>query len=92
MALSDKKKVQTMVNIAAEQIVIIRAAIDSLKDTRTLFLSSCPSLSGTCISGSLASINSALNILDTVVNSGSTGTTWNNIEGCHVPSHNNQAL
>lgn len=92
MAISDKKKVQTMINKTAQDIVIIRAAIERMKAVRTIFQSINPSVTGTPIQGQVSAINTALNALDTTVNSGSTAATWDLLIAAHIDSHTGEAL
>lgn len=92
MPISDTKKVQTIINVTAEQIQIIRSAIDTMKATRTLFSTASPNIQGTCLSGSLVSLNGALNSLDTIVNSGSNGNVWDGLVNCYVSTHRKEAL
>lgn len=92
MAISDKKKVQTMINITAEQIIIVRTAITAMQEVRTTFQNVNPSTTGTPISGSVAAINTALNALDATVNGGSTASAWNLLINSHIDSHTGEAL
>ena len=92
MAISDTKKVQTLVNVTAEQIIVVRSAVSTTKAMRDLYLAASPSVTGTCISGSVASVNSALNALDTIINSGSNLNVWDGLVNCYVPTHRKGAL
>jgi len=88
MALNDKKKVQTMVNVAAEQIQIIRSAINTLKTVRTAFQTHNPDVTGTVLEGNVSTLNSSLNSLDTESLSG----VWDTLINGVVESHRNKAL
>lgn len=92
MPLANTKQVQTIINVTAEQIIIVRAAIQTMKDTRTLFVAASVDTTGTPLSGSVASLNSALNTLDSAVNSGSISATWDALIGNYVPTHRKEAL
>ncbi len=92
MAISDTKKVQTLVNVTAEQIITVRSAVSTMKSMRDLYQAANPSVAGTCISGSVASINSAINALDSIINSGSNSDVWDGLVNCYVPTHHKEAL
>ena len=88
MALADTKQVQTMINIAAEQIVIMRAAASTLQDVKDAFLAASPDVTGTVLAGCTASLNSNLNDLQTEIDQN----IWTELIAAHVPSHRNEAL
>jgi len=91
MTLSDMKKVQSFVNILADDILSVRAAIDSMNSTASLFAQVNPSTAGTCVQGKKSEIASALAWLDTLVNTTS-GSTWDLVIDCKVDSHRGEAL
>jgi len=92
MALADSKKVQTMVNICAEQAQIVRAAIVKMKAVRTVYLAAAPAVTDTVLDGgNAATLSSAINALDTLVNT-TDAAIWTALINSYVPSHRNQAL
>ena len=88
MALSDKKKVQTMINIAGQQMQIIRDAVTTIESMKTAFTTINPDVTGTPMDGNVALLNSAINGLRTEVD----GAVWSGLIGAIVPSHRNKAL
>lgn len=89
MAISDKKKVQTMVNrvgIAAQQA---RDAVSVMKATRTLFNAVNPDRAGTVLAGAAAAtLSSAIDALDTEL----AKAVWTSAINAVVPSHEGKAL
>ncbi|KKK92621.1 hypothetical protein LCGC14_2701100 [marine sediment metagenome] len=88
MAIADKKKVQTMVNISAEEILKIRKALERIKQVRAAFQTHNPVVTGTALENRVAALNASLNALDIQANLA----VWNDIVGGVVPSHRNKAL
>ena len=89
---SDTKKVQTIVNVCADQATAVRAAIDTMKAMRTLFLAANPSTVGTPLAGgNTAILNSAITALDTLVNT-TDAAIWNALIAAKVPTHTGNAL
>lgn len=88
MALADTKKVQTMINIVAEQAEIIREAVEKMKAARTLFQSVNPDTTGTPLAGNEAAVSNAINGLD----SEASEAVWTQMIAARIPSHRNQAL
>lgn len=88
MALADTKKVQTMINIVAEQAEIIREAVEKMKAVRTLFNSVNPDTTGTPLAGNETAVSNAIDGLDTEAIKG----VWTQMIAAHIPSHRNQAL
>ena len=89
---SDIKQCQTMVNICGQQITAIRAALETIKDIRTAFLTINPETAGTPLEGNVAFVNTAINDLDDAINTGTNNTVWNQMIASIVPSHRNMAL
>jgi hypothetical protein len=89
--VADTKKCQTMVNVAAAQIVIIRAAIATLSGVRDTFLVVNPDVTGTPLEGYTAAMNNALNALDDTVNT-THAATWDHLIANYVPTHRGKAL
>ena len=88
MAISDKKKVQTMINIMAEQALEIRASVDKMKAVRVAFQAHSPDVTGTPLDGQVVALNTALNDLETEINS----VVWDGVIAAIVPTHKNNAL
>jgi len=91
VALSDAKKVQTMINITAKNIIAVRAAIESMKDVRTVFTTIDPDVTGTPLEGNVDAVNTALNNLDTLVNS-TNAAVWDGMIAAHIDSHREESL
>jgi len=91
MPLADSKKVQSMVNIAAEQGEIIRAAIQKLKDTKAVFVAVNPDVTGTPLEGQVGNLNNVINDLDTLINV-TDKAIWDGLIAAKVPSHEGKAL
>ena len=89
---TDAKKCQTMLNIMGQQILAVRAAIQTMKDIRTIFQTVNPDTTGTPLDGNVALVNAALNALDSAVNEGANNTVWNAMIAAIVPTHRNKAL
>ncbi len=85
---ADTKKVQTMINIVAEQATIIREAVETMKATRTLFNSVAPDTTGTPLAGNETAVSNAIDALDTEANKA----VWTQMIAAHIPSHRNQSL
>lgn len=92
MAISDKKKVQTMLNITGQQALIIRNAINTIKNIRTTFNIHNPSVSGTPLDGQVSNLNTRVNAVDDEMNNGASGAVWQGLINSIVPTHNNNAL
>lgn len=92
MALSDMKKCQTMINIMGQQAQIVRAAIATMKDVRTIFQTINPNTAGTPLDGNVALVVAALSALDSAVNAGTNNAVWNQMIAAIVPTHRNAAL
>ncbi len=90
--IADTKKCQTLINVAAQQIAIVRAAIETIKTVRTTFQTVDPDTTGTALEGNLAAINTAISQLDDVANAGANGAVWDGMIAAAVPSHRSAAL
>ena len=89
MAVADTKKVQTMVNVAAEQLEIIRSALDALQAVKTAYQTENPSVAGTVLAGGNAALmNTALGTLQTAADDA----IWDTLIESKVPTHKNKAL
>lgn len=91
MPVADTKKVQSMVNIAAEQGEIIRAAIQTLLDTKAIFVTIDPDVTGTPLEGQTGNLNNIINNIDTLVNV-TDKAIWDELIAAKVPSHRGKAL
>ena len=88
MALSDKKKVQTMVNVAGQQMEIIRNAVAVIDTVKTAFQAINPDVTGTPLDGNVSALNTAF----TLLKAESDKTLWTGLMGAIVESHRNKAL
>ena len=88
MAIADSKKVQTMINVAAQQMVIIRAAVTTIEAVKTTFQTVNPDVTGTPLDGNVAALNAALVSLRSEVD----GAVWSGLIAVIEPSHRNKAL
>ena len=90
---SDSKKVQTIVNVCAEQATIIRQAIATMVTMRNIFTTVNPNTAGTPLAGgAAAALNTALNALNTEMNTSPRAATWTALIAARVPTHTNNAL
>ena len=88
MAVHDNKKVQTMVNVAGQQMLIIRQAISTLQNVRTAYVAANPTITGTVLEGNVSALNTSLNAIDTQAQLA----VWDTLISGIVPSHRNEAL
>lgn len=88
MALSDVKKVQTMINIAGQQAQIVRDAVTKIAQVRAVFNTINPDVTGTPLEGNLVALGNAFTALETAANSA----VWTGMINAMVPSHRNAAL
>ncbi len=88
MALSDKKKVQTMVNIVGQAVQEMRDGMTTILAIRVKFNEINPDVTGTPLDGNLAAVNAAINSLDAELG----GPVWDGMIAAIVPSHRNKAL
>lgn len=89
---TDKKKCQTMINIMGQQAIVIRAAVDVMKQVRTAFLTVDPNTAGTPLQGKVQQVNAALNDVDDAANTGTNSAVWDAMIAAIVPTHRNKAL
>ena len=88
MALSDKKKVQTFINVLGQQMEIMRGALAEIEAVKVLFTASSASETGTPLQGKLAQVTGAIPSLAAQVNKD----IWTDMINAIVPSHRNKAL
>jgi hypothetical protein len=88
MPVSDQKKVQTMVNIAADQIIIVRSAIDTLKTIRTAFNNHNPNTTGTPLAGKKTALSLSIDTLDLEARLA----IWSDMISSKVETHQGKAL
>ena len=88
MAIADSKKVQSMINICAEQMLIIRAAMETMVTVRTAFQTHDPDVTGTPLEGKVATVNAAL----TSLNAETDAVVWTQLIAAYRPSHRGKAL
>lgn len=88
MAVADTKKCQTLINAAAAEALIIRAAVARLKLVRTAYQTANPSTVGTVLDGNTAALNASLNAIDTEI----AKAVWDTLIGGVVQSHRGEAL
>lgn len=88
MPVPDQKKVQTMINVVAEQAAIIRAAVDTMVLVRATFNVVNPDTTGTPLAGNEVAVSNAINTLDTAI----FGPVWDGMIAAHIPSHRNVAM
>ncbi len=77
-----------MINAAADQITIVRAAVAELGRIRALFAAANPSTAGTPLDGNTAALNSAF----TALKAESDKPVWTALIAAKVPSHRGRAL
>lgn len=88
MALADKKKVQTRVNISGDAVVEIRKQVQILKDVKVKFETHNPNVTGTPLSGIVASLNGIISSLDAAASNPN----WDTVINGKVLTHRNKAL
>jgi hypothetical protein len=88
MALSDAKKVQTIINRAADEMTAIRAALVRFQATKALFMAANPDVTGTALEGNTATLNTALGLLQAEADKA----IWTALIAARVPSHEGKAL
>lgn len=89
---ADTKKVQTLVNIAADAAASVRAGVDQMKAARSLFQTVAPSTVGTPLAGgNAATLSAAIDRLDALINT-TDAAIWTALIAAKVPTHNNEAL
>lgn len=86
--VADSKKVQTMINVAADELTTIREALGRLQVIKTKFQTANPDVSGTPLEGNVTALNNALTDLQTEADR----TIWTQLIAARVPSHRGKAL
>ncbi len=88
MAISDNKKVATMVNIVGQEALVMRDAMTRIMAVRTKFQVVNPDVQGTPLEGNLSAVNAAIDALSADLS----GPVWDGMIAAIVPSHKNTAL
>ena len=88
MALFDKMKCQSLINVYAIQMEIVRNAVVTMNNTRDLFVIADPDTTGTPLEGNLVTLSSALDALKAEVEK----SIWKQLIAAKVPSHRGKAL
>lgn len=88
MALSDSKKVQTMINAVGYDVIAMRQLMQHILAIRTAFQTHNPSVTGTPLEGNVTALNNLINSLNTELSK----TGWNVVINSIVPSHEGKAL
>jgi len=86
--VADTKRVQTMVNIVGQQMLLIRAAMARIEAVKAAFTTANPDVTGTPLDGNVATVNSAIVALKAEVD----GAVWTQMIAAIVPTHRNTAL
>lgn len=86
--MNDTKKVQTMINIVAEQITNIRDSMSTIQDVKSKFQTANPDVTETPLDGKVSSINTAISDLQTETDK----SIWTEIINAYVSTHRGQAL
>ena len=86
--VADTKKVQTMINICADQAQIVRAAIARMLAVRVAFATHNPDVTGTPLEGNVATVNQAITDLNAEANK----SIWDAMIAAKVPSHRGKAM
>ncbi len=85
---SDRKKVQTMVNICGQEAIKMRVSMDRIMAVRTAFTTANPDVTGTPLEGKVATVDQAITDLKMQVD----GAVWTQMIAAIVPTHRNKAL
>ena len=86
--VAESKKVQTLVNVVADQAATISDAVGKLLAIRVRFNSVNPDVRGTVLAGNLSALNTSLNAISTEINK----QVWVDLINSRIPSHRNKAL
>lgn len=86
--VADSKKVQTMINICADQAQIMRDAVSRMLAVRTAFTTHNPDITGTPLEGNVAVVNQAITDLNAEVSKA----IWDAMIAAKVPSHRGKAM
>ena len=88
MPISDKKKVQTFINVVGRKIATMRALRDDIAAMRTKYQTQSVDPTGTPLEGNEARLNSAFNTLSTQLDVA----VFTGLINAVVITHNDQAL
>ena len=88
MAIADKKKAQTFINVSAACVVQLKAIATRLEDLRTIWQAQTPDATGTPLDGHVAQISTWIDAVRAVSDSA----VPNGLLAEVVPSHRNLAL
>lgn len=86
--MNDTKKVQTMVNVLAEEMQKCKEARDRVLAVRAAFQVVNPDVTGTPLEGNLTLVNTLVNDLDALMDSAIV----DGIIAAYIPSHRGKAL
>lgn len=86
--IADTKKVQTMINRVAGNIQSMRNDMADIKLVRDLYIASNADPVGTALDGNVATLNSAINLLDVELSKG----IYDQLIAAVVSSHEGDAL
>lgn len=86
--VAESKKIQTLVNVIADQGEAIRLAVSKLIATRSKFNTANPDANGTVVEGNLVPLNNSLNRINAEISK----QVWTDIINARSPSHRNKAL
>ena len=88
MALSDRKKIQTLINRTADAMSRIRDDVAVLEDYKARYVASGADPTGTPLEGNVTALNTALASLRIEVDS----VVWSTLIAAKVDTHRGQAL
>lgn len=88
MTLSNPKKVQSLINAAAEEALKIKEASDRLQQIRALYVASNVNPAGTPLQGQVNNVSAWIDSVASVANSA----VANGMIAAYVPSHRGKAL
>ena len=88
MAIADSKKVQTMINVLADEAEIIQASIARMKSVRDRFNTANPVTDRTILDSNLTNINNGITALDTEVSK----QLWTDLIDNRVSTHRSKSL
>jgi len=88
MSIHDKKKCQTLINVAAEEVMRLKTAATRLERCRQLFQEQSVDSAGTALEAHVAQISTWIDAVRAVAD----GAVANGLLAHVVPSHRNAAL
>ena len=88
MPIADTKKVQTMINIVADEVEKIKTAATRLNQLRSLFMAAGVDVAGTPLEGHLTDVSDWIDAIDAAANAA----VPNGFIANRVPSHRAKAL